>query len=217
MPFTIDDLNYDKDSKERMPWELYLELYAKADPKEIASRLSIPYDEEAKEFTLTFLGSEYKITYPDFQVKHVADEKKCYPLEDMIYAKILTIRFLLNGSASVGTGRFKTYREMPWGEMYIKPYTGRVLTRAAFSFGTQIEKFRSACEKLGAVPLKHGDAGFRFDFFGPYTLEILIWEGDDEFPPNAQLLYSDNFGSGFAAEDRVVAGDLLIGHIKSAM
>ena len=112
MPFTIDDLNYDKDSKERMPWEHYLELYAKADPKEIASRLSIPYDEEAKEFTLTFLGSEYKITYPDFQVKHVADEKKCYPLEDMIYAKILTIRFLLNGSASVGTGRFKTYREI---------------------------------------------------------------------------------------------------------
>ena len=51
-----------------MPWEHYLELYAKADPKEIASRLSIPYDEEAKEFTLTFLGSEYKITYPDFPV-----------------------------------------------------------------------------------------------------------------------------------------------------
>ena len=88
MPFSIDDLNYEKDSKERMPWEHYLELYAKADPKEITSRLSIPYDEEAKEFTLTFLGSEYKITYPDFQVKHVADEKKCYPLEDMIYAKI---------------------------------------------------------------------------------------------------------------------------------
>ena len=133
MPFTIDDLNYDKDSKERMPWEHYLELYAKADPKEIASRLSIPYDEEAKEFTLTFLGSEYKITYPDFQVKHVADEKKCYPLEDMIYAKILTIRFLLNGSASVGTGRFKTYREMPWGEVYLRQFDGRCIKRLAFT------------------------------------------------------------------------------------
>ena len=84
MPFTIDDLNYEKDSKERMPWEHYLELYAKADPKEIASRFSIPYEESTREFTLTFLGSEYKVTYPDFQVKHVADEKNCYPLEDMI-------------------------------------------------------------------------------------------------------------------------------------
>ena len=48
-------------------------------------------------------------------------------------------------------------------------------------------------------------------------MEILVWEGDDEFPPSAQLLYTDNFAQGFAAEDRVVAGDILITHIKSAM
>ena len=62
MPFTIDDLNYEKDSKERMPWEHYLELYAKADPKEIANRLSIQFDESKKAFTLTFMGSEYTVT-----------------------------------------------------------------------------------------------------------------------------------------------------------
>ena len=41
--------------------------------------------------------------------------------------------------------------------------------------------------------------------------------GDDEFPPNAQVLYTDNFADCFAAEDRVVAGDILISHIKAAM
>ena len=73
MPFNINDLNYEKDSKERMPWEHYLELYQEADPQEIAARLSIPYDSEKKTFTLTFLGSVYHITYPDFQVDHVSD------------------------------------------------------------------------------------------------------------------------------------------------
>lgn len=48
-------------------------------------------------------------------------------------------------------------------------------------------------------------------------MRILVWEGDDEFQPNAQVLYSDNFSAGFAAEDRVVAGDILIGVIKSRM
>ena len=48
-------------------------------------------------------------------------------------------------------------------------------------------------------------------------MQILVWEGDDEFPPNAQVLYSDNFAQGFAAEDRVVAGDILISTIKSYM
>ena len=106
---------------------------------------------------------------------------------------------------------------MPWGELYIKPYTGRVLTRAAFTFGTRVEAFRAACEKLGATPLTHGDAGFEFDFIGGCRMRILVWAADEEFPPNAQVLYSDNFADGFAAEDRVVAGDILISHIKAAM
>ena len=46
---------------------------------------------------------------------------------------------------------------------------------------------------------------------------MLFRSGDDEFPPNAQVLYSDNFADGFAAEDRVVAGDILISTIKSGM
>ena len=112
-------------------------------------------------------------------------------------------------------GAWKTFREMPWGEMYIKPYTGRVLTRAAFTFGTRVAAFKAAAEKMGAVPLKHGDAGYQFDLIGPYRMQIMVWEGDDEFPPNAQVLYSDNFAEGFAAEDRVVAGDILISTVKS--
>ena len=66
-----------------MPWEHYTQEFATADPKEIASRLSIPYDEEAKKLTLTFLGTQYQITWPDFEVTHTPDDKGFYPLENM--------------------------------------------------------------------------------------------------------------------------------------
>ena len=115
------------------------------------------------------------------------------------------------------SGAWKTFREMPWGELYIKPYTGRVLTRAAFTFGTRVDAFRAAGEKMGATPVAHGDAGFQFQFIDGYYIQILVWAGDEEFPPNAQVLYSDNFENGFAAEDRVVAGDILISAIKANM
>ena len=127
------------------------------------------------------------------------------------------LRYLLESKRVAWAGEWKTFREMPWGEMYIKPYTGRVLTRAAFTFGTKLEKFRAACEKLGALALPNGDAGFEFTLVGEFRLRILVWAGDEEFPPNAQVLYSDNFADGFAAEDRVVAGDILITTIKSNM
>ena len=38
-----DKLGYEKDSKERLPWEHYLSQYRDADPKEIATRLGISY------------------------------------------------------------------------------------------------------------------------------------------------------------------------------
>jgi hypothetical protein len=92
-----------------------------------------------------------------------------------------------------------------------------VLTRAAFTFGTRLDAFRAAAEKMGATRVSHADAGYQFSLIGPYQMQILVWEGDEEFPPNAQVIYSDNFADGFAAEDRVVAGDILISTIKANM
>ena len=127
------------------------------------------------------------------------------------------LRWLLEGKKVSWQGNWKTFREMPWGELYIKPYTGRVLTRAAFTFGTRIDAFKAAAEKMGATVLPHGDAGYQFNLIGGYQMQIMAWAGDEEFPPNAQVIYSDNFETGFAPEDRVVAGDILISTIRANM
>ena len=197
--------------KEEVPFSYYEGLYRNIDPQEVVSRLSWVSFEEGK-FTMTLLGRTYDIAWPDYALS-VRDEKPLPSSPTQTYL----LRCLLEGKDVPAMGQWKTFRDMPWGELYIQPYTGRCLTRAAFTFGTRIEAFRAACEKLGAKKLSHGDAGYEFQVIGPYSMQILIWEGDDEFPPNAQILYTDNFAQGFAAEDRVVSGDLLINHIKSNM
>ena len=35
-----------------------------------------------------------------------------------------------------------------------------------------------------------------------------------EFPPNAQILFSDNFRYAFTAEDLAVVGDIVLGRMK---
>ena len=169
MAFSINDLNYEKDSKERMPWEHYTEEFQKADPKEIAGRLSIPYNEEKKELTLKFLGTVYHISWPDFQVTHDEDDMGFYPLEEMIYAKILTIRFLLNGNISQGSGKYKTYREMPWGEVYLRQFDGRCIKRLAFTYGNRLKDFKGIMEHIHAVPVDHGDIAYQVEICLLYT------------------------------------------------
>ena len=47
-------------------------------------------------------------------------------------------------------------------------------------------------------------------------LRFLLWEGDEEFPPSAQILFSDNFPLAFVqGEDMAVVGDVSIGVLKA--
>ncbi|MBR1971950.1 MAG: DUF3786 domain-containing protein [Oscillospiraceae bacterium] len=197
--------------KEEVPFAHYEEKFRALDPASVTARLTdVQWD--GKEFTLTLLGRGFAISHPDYAIRAL-DGGKLPPLPTQTFL----LRYLLESRDVSWAGEWKTFREMPWGEMYIKPYTGRVLTRAAFTFGTRVAAFKAAAEKMGAEALKHGDAGYQFDLIGGYKMQVLVWEGDDEFPPNAQVLYSDNFAEGFAAEDRVVSGDILISTIKNYM
>ena len=196
--------------KEEVPFAHYEGLFRALDPQEAAARTGAKWD--GKEFFVTLLGAEYAISHPDYAIRSL-DGEKLPPLPTQTFL----LRYLLECRQAPWRGEWKTFREMPWGEMYIKPYTGRVLTRAAFTFGFRLAAFRAAGEKMGAQQLPPGDAGYEFTLIGDYKIRILVWEGDDEFPPNAQVIYSDNFAEGFAAEDRVVAGDILITVIKANM
>ncbi|MBE6947913.1 MAG: DUF3786 domain-containing protein [Ruminococcaceae bacterium] len=200
-----------ENNKEEVPFSYYENLFQKMDAADATARLKdIQWD--GKEFYVNLLGRAFAISHPKYALR-ATDGGQLPSLPTQTFL----LRYLLEGRSVTSQGTWLTFREMPWGELYIKPYTGRVLTRAAFTFGTRIQAFRTACEKMGAIPLSHGDAGFQFDFIGGYRMQILVWEGDEEFPPNAQVLYSDNFSAGFAAEDRVVAGDILISTIKANM
>ena len=197
--------------KEEVPFAHYETLFRDLNPDDVCLRLKeVRWD--GKEFYVNLLGREFAISHPEYAIRAL-NEGKLPPLP----VQTFLLRYLLESRDVLWLGGWKTFREMPWGEMYMKPYSGRVLSRAAFTFGFKLAAFRAACEKMGAAAVKNGDAGYEFRLVGGYQMRLLMWEGDEEFPPNAQVLYSDNFAEGFAAEDRVVAGDILISTIRSYM
>ena len=201
-----------ENNKEGVPFEYYLGLYEKLDPREASARTGADFDGEG--FTLKLVNATYRIGWPDYAIS--ADREDAFALK-ALPGQTFLLRWLLEGKNVPARGQFKTFREMPWGELYIQPFTGRCLTRAAFTFGTRVAKFAAAMEKLGGTKLPHGDAGYELELLPGFAMRLIVWEGDDEFPPNSQILYSDNFETAFSPEDRVVAGDILISVVKSMM
>jgi hypothetical protein len=203
-----------ENNKEMVPFEHYVGLFEKLDPVEAAQRCGVKYDAEKQQFTVRLLYTDYVVSWPKFAI--ASETEDGFALKNLP-AQMLIIRFLLEGCASKGSGSFLTYREMPWGEVYLKPFTGRCITRAAFTFGTRLAAFEKAMEKMPAIKLSSGDASYQMEIMPGYEVRLIVWEGDDEFPPNTQILFSDNFPKAFSAEDRTVVGDIFISDIKRRM
>lgn len=155
------------------------------------------------------------VTWPEFSATCLDDTYAFDALESMNPAKILVVRFLLEGATANGTGKFLTYREVPWGELYYRQFNGRCMMRLAYGFGNRLDSFRKAMEAMHAQLVKAGDAAYQVEVFPGYYVQFLLWEGDEEFAPSSQILFSDNFPAGFHAEDLVVVCDVLITILKN--
>lgn len=211
------DFGYEKDSKERLPFEHYLKAYQDLEPEDISQRTGIPYDRETSSFTLRMMGITYRISHPGYKVTHLdGEEIGWFPLEQKPNARILVLRFLTEGVSAPAAGKFLTYREIPWGEVYFKQFQGRCIFRLAYGFGNRQEQFAEIMEKIGGKKLDFGDLSYEFEFMNGLQLRMILWEGDDEFPPSAQILFSDNFPVAFIqGEDMAVVGDVSIDMLKA--
>lgn len=196
-----------KNQKEEMPFAYYLAKYAGLDPAEVTARLGgdVTFDGEA--FGLSFLGRPYRLAWPDYAIE--SPDAAALALRKMT-AQTFLLRYLERGQQIPFGGAWLNFRQLPWGEVYVKTFSGRCLGRAAGVFGNALPAFSDACRALGGAPIPGADAGFELPVIGPYRIRILLWAGDDEFPASAQILYSDQFTCGFTAEDSVVAAELLL-------
>ena len=207
---------YEKDNKERIPFEHYLSEYQKLDPKEAAERCGVEYDEERQQFHIRLMGYRYLVDFPEFAVhKEDEDEEGAFLLLDMVPAKIIVLRFLLSAQVVKSSGKYLTYREVPWGEVYFRQFEGRCLMRLKFGFGFKLDKFAEGMEKLpGVKKLSLGDVSYEFEFINGLHVRFILWAGDEEFPPSSQILFEDNFPYAYQAEDLAVVGDISITTLK---
>ena len=111
-----------QNNKEEVPFAHYEEKFAALDPAEASKRCGVPFADGR--FTVTLLGTNYEIRWPEYAIS--SDTEGAFALKNLPCQTFL-LRFLLEGRAAEPSGRYKTFREMPWGELYIQPFTGRRL------------------------------------------------------------------------------------------
>ncbi|MDR1597015.1 MAG: DUF3786 domain-containing protein [Treponema sp.] len=203
-----------------VPMAHYQGLYEKLSPPAAAERCGIGFEQTGEgegSFLLRLMGTEYRAAFPVFELRGQAGDLVPDSAE-----RILLVRYLCEGKYFPSRGKRLSYNEVPSGPLYYRNFEGRCLKRAARTFGNDTALFRRILESVPGLrfeALDKGDAGYRagyrFEFLNGLFISLLIWAGDDEFPPSAQMLFDDNFVFAFTAEDLAVVGEVAIRRLKA--
>jgi hypothetical protein len=183
--------------------EMRKELAAE-DPVVLAARTGTDFVRRSDNqgyFTLEYIGQTYHITFPGFQARDAHTGEECWA-----GLRFLFLHYFHKADGTPISDRWIAYREVPDGMFYFHAFQGYTGTRLVNAFGNDLGKFKGAASKAGGEAISHGDGGFMFRPLPRVPLAVVYWLGDDEFPPNANVLFDASAGHYLSTDGLAVLG-----------
>jgi hypothetical protein len=130
--------------------------------------------------------------------------------EVFLEEKIILCHYLLQAKGTSPSGQWITFRQIPDGQFYDAAFQQR--TRGPFLsfFGDKPDLFRASAEKLAGVPIAAGDAGMIFPVLPKVPFQLILWQGDEELPPESTILFDATISDYLPAEDIAVLSGMLV-------
>jgi hypothetical protein len=184
--------------------KIAIEALDKESPKEILSRSGFKTD--AKGILVPLLNRIYRIGIPGFAFGDTAPEPKDVPIQE----QVLILHYLQAGGLQFPTGNWIAYREIQGASFYFSAFVKRAIDPLKKTFGANIQGLVKAAEKLGGQAIPAGDAGFEFRLLPRIPVQLILWEGDEEFPAEANILFDETIGDILSPEDVAWLAGMLV-------
>ena len=153
-----------------------------------------------------FLDRVFIIEFPSFEFTDYESESKEVPIQE----QVLILHYLKAEAFPSPTGRWVSYREIPGATFYYSAFLSRAVDPLKKVFGYNIEGLKKAAEKLQGRQSDTGDAAYEFNPFPKIPLMMTIWKGDDDFPPEANMVFDETIGRILSPEDIAWMAGMLV-------
>ena len=164
--------------------------------EEISAFTNLPVGDH-DQLVLPFLNKVYEIQYPDFTFTDQQSPDEEAPIQE----QVLLLHYLQGCREKTLTGNWIAYREIPGASFYFAAFVKRAIDPLKKVFGHNIEGLNQAGAKIGAEQMDFGDAGLQLTVLPKTPLQLILWQGDDEFPAEANILFDEITGDILSPED----------------
>jgi hypothetical protein len=150
-------------------------------------------------FEVPLLNRTYRISWPDLQVREAGGDT-----EPSYMVQLLLLHYLYTSDGIAVRGQWVSFRDIPDGRNYYPAFRGGSEERLLQRFGSDVAAFQAAAEALGGRPLALADHAYAFAVLPHLPMAVLLWEGDDEFPPEMHILMDATAANYLPTEDLAV-------------
>ncbi len=162
--------------------------------------------------SLLLMERVYQITYPEGEVICRDNSQSVNLME-----KAILLRYLNNAKEANGEEKLVGFNELPSGSFYNSAFSQSVVKPFIDFFGKIPQKLKWVAKRLGGTEVPFGDVGVKIPFLPRVKISFIIWEGDDEFPPQGKILFNSHIASYLSTEGIVIASAMIFNELRKEL
>lgn len=174
---------------------------------DVARRAGARHAEDGESMEFEYYGRPVRIGREPISVEHL-DQSPEIPIAE----KALILHYLVNADGSEPAGEWVTFREVPSGEFYWSAFVKRAKSPLVGFFGERPQLLLDLAPRVGGLPAEGhaGDAAVIVRAFPRVAFMLQLWAGDEEFPPEGNVLMDPTISNYLSTEDVALAAGLPI-------
>ncbi len=171
---------------------------AKRNPKHVAdkSRSEFFVNEGQGGLIVPYFGQPRRVVWPEITVTPV-DGSGELPLTE----QILILHYLERATGEPVSGVNINFRSVPEGSFYWSAFVSRAKKPLLEMFGRNPDFYLEVATFMGGVPVSMGDVAVQFQAFPLVPITHVLWRGDEEFDPDASILFDETISEHLSTED----------------
>ncbi|MFC1631870.1 DUF3786 domain-containing protein [Candidatus Omnitrophota bacterium] len=161
---------------------------------------------QEEKYTLGFLSDQYDI---DLKNRLVLSRSCNVPAKD--YLSIVLLHYLIQKIKGLPriTNEWLSFKQLPGGQGYYPTFKKRVIGVIVKKYAPHPEALLALGDRFQAKRTQLADFSVVLEVFEQLPALINFWRGDDEFGPEANLLFDQSISSILCTEDVVVLAEVL--------
>jgi len=190
------------DSPYDRAFKVACEALRSANIEERAGKSGAYFEKEGGEhclIRLPFFNRYCSLHFPDITIAH-QDEGENLSL----WSKLIILHYIIQAQGHPLAGEWISFRQLSGGEVYYPAFDKRSQKPLLRFFAHRGDLLEAAGRALGGMKAPTGDRGTVITALPRVPIVFLLWNGDEELPSDARILFDASVSAYLSTEDVVV-------------